>query len=103
MPELEGGLPQSQREDDGVGASPEQRAHEAHCMHGQGEPSSRTTRTQKGPPEQRAPQANGVQGGGEENAEGPQPEGEGGPPPKQPRTPFMRALNQEMGGNPKTC
>ena len=32
---------------------------------------------------------------------GTQPEGEGGPPPEQPRTPFMRGLNQEMGGHPQ--
>ena len=45
------------------------------------------------------PQAHGVQGGGEGNGAGPQPEGEGGPPPKQPCTPFVRGLNQEMGGH----
>ena len=31
----------------------------------------------------------------------PQPEGEGGLPPKQPRMTFVRSLNQEMGGNPQ--
>ena len=75
MPEQERGIPQSQREDDGEGVSPEQRAHLVHGMHGQGDPSPRTTSTQRGPPEQRVPQAHGVQGGGEGNGAGPQPEG----------------------------
>ena len=64
MPEQEGGIPQSQREDDGERASPEQREHLAHGMHGQGDPSPRTTSTQRGPPKQRVPQAHVMQGGG---------------------------------------
>ena len=68
MPEKEGGLPQSQGEDDGEGASPKQHAHLAHGMHGQGDPSPRTTSTQRGPPEQRGPQGQGVQGGGGDGA-----------------------------------
>ena len=101
MPKKEGGLPQSQREDDGEGAPPEQRAHLAHGMHGHGYPSPRTTSTQRGLPKQHAPKAHGVQGGREGNGAGPQPEGEGGPPPEHPRTPFVRGLNQEMGGHPQ--
>ena len=31
----------------------------------------------------------------------PQPEGEGGAPPEQARTPFVSGLIQEMGGNPQ--
>ena len=42
-----------------------------------------------------------MQRGGGEIGAGPQPEGEGGPPTKKPRTPFVRGLNQEMGGNPQ--
>ena len=33
----------------------------------------------------------------------PNQQGRGGHPPKQARTPFVRGLNHEMGGNPKTC
>ena len=36
-----------------------------------------------------------------QNGAGSQPEGEGGPPPEQARTPFVRGLNQEMGGHPQ--
>ena len=39
--------------------------------------------------------------GGEGNGAGPQLEGEGEPPPEQPRTPFVRGLKQEMGGHPQ--
>ena len=60
MPEQEGGVPQIHREEDGERESPEQRAHLAHGMQGQGDPILRTTSTQRGPPEKRAPQAHGV-------------------------------------------
>ena len=101
MPEQEPPPPKIHRKDDRERASPEQRAHLAQGMHGKGESSPCTTSTQRGPPEQRVLKAHGMQGGGEGNGAGPQPEGEGGAPPKQPRTPFVRGLNQEMGTHPQ--
>ena len=51
------------------------------------------------PPNQRAlPAQQAGEGGGGGT---PQPEGEGGTPPKQAHTPFVRGLIQEMGGNPQ--
>ena len=42
-----------------------------------------------------------MQRGGDEIWAGPHPEGEGGAPPEQPRRPFVRDMNQEMGGKPQ--
>ena len=100
MPEQERGIPQSKREEDGVGASLEKRAHLAHVMHRQGDSRTRTTSTQRVPPEQCEPQAHCMQRGGGGNGAGHHQEGEGGPPPEQPHTPFMLGLNQEMEGHP---
>ena len=61
------------------------------------------TDTPRRPPEQRAPPAPGMQRQGGEGGAGPQPDGEGGAPPKQACMPFLRGLIQEMGGNPQTC
>ena len=101
QPKREGGLPQSQREKDGERESAKKRAHLAHVMHGQGDPRSHTTSTQRGPPKQCVTQAHGMQGGGEGNGAGPQPEGEEGPPPEQPCMPFVRGLNKEIEGHPQ--
>ena len=98
MPGLEGGILRSQREAEEEGAPPEQRALPAHGMHGRGGPLI-PTNNQRDPPEQRAPQAHGVQIRGGEIGAGTQPEGEGGTPPEKARTPVVRGLNQEMGGN----
>ena len=49
------------------------------------------------------PQRTACKYGGERGGGGGilQPEGEGGTPPEQARTPFVHGLIQEMGGNPK--
>ena len=49
------------------------------------------------PSKQRAPRAYGIQRQGGERGAVPQPKEEGGPPPEQARTPFVRVLIQEMG------
>ena len=87
MPEREGGISRSQRAEEEEGESPEQRALPAHDMHARGG-TLLPTNNQRGPPEQHAPQAHGVQRGGGGIGAGPQPEGEGGAPPDQPRTPL---------------
>ena len=67
---------------------------------GGGEP--RTPQSPQGdPPDQRAPPTHGMQGRGGERGDNIPPEGEGGPPPEQAHTPFVRGLIQEMGGNPQ--
>ena len=101
MPEQERGIPQSQRAVKEEGASPKKRAFPAHGMHKWGIPQTNPN-NQGVPPDQCAPQAHGVQRGGGEVGAGPQPEGEGVPPPKQLCTPFVRGLKEEMGETPKT-
>ena len=100
MPEREEGSPRSQQEEEEEGAPPEQRTLSAHSMQGPGGGQT-LTNIQRVPPEQHALPAHGVQGGGGEDGAGPQPDREGGAPPKQARTPFVRGLNQEMGVNPQ--
>ena len=98
MPKREEGSPWRQEDEEGV--PPEQRALLVHGMHGRGGTHNQTN-SPRGPPEHRAPPAHGMQGRGGESGARPQPKGEGGPPPDQPLTPFVRVLIQEMGGNPQ--
>ena len=53
------------------------------------------------PPDQRALPAHRMQEQGGEGGSTPHPDGEGGAPPEQARTPFVRGLIQDMGGNPQ--
>ena len=98
MPKREEGSPRIQEAKEGV--PPEQRALLAHGMQGRGG-SQNPTNALRRPPEQRAPPAHGGQIGGGESGAGTQPDGEGGAPPKQARTPFVRCLIQEIGKTPK--
>ena len=126
MPAKEGGDSTNQEEEEGT--PPNQHALPAHVIQGRGRSPTPEEAT-GGPPEQRALPAHGMQereGGdpyqateegalpkqralpvhgmqerGRERGSKPQPEGEGGTPPKQASTPFVRGLIQEMGGNPK--
>ena len=52
-------------------------------------------------PEQCALPAHGMQERAKDGGSNPQPEGEGGTPPKQACTSFVHGLIQEMGGNPQ--
>ena len=97
MPEREEGSPW--RQGDEEGAPPEQRAILAHGMHGRGGTQNQTNAL-RGPPKERAPPVHRMQGLGGESGAGPQPEGEGGTPPVQAHTPFVRGQIQEMGGKP---
>ena len=125
MPSREGGDYPNQEEEEGE--TPKQRALPAHGMQGRGggEPEEATgglpeqrafpahgmqerdggrvdQATGEGTPtEQRALPAHGMQERGVEGGGNPQPKEEGGTPPEQARTPFMRGLIQEMGGNPQ--
>ena len=98
MPEQEDRNPPIQEEEEG--APPEQRAIPVHGMQGRGRTPNPKTAS-RGPSEQCAPPTHGMQGQGREGAGNIQPEGKGGPPPNQARTPFLRGLIQEMGGKPQ--
>ena len=96
MPGQEGGNPPRQQVAGGPGDGPRaQAARGPSPVEGGDTPASQCALSAHGMPEQEGglPQS--------QNGAGPQPEGEGGPPPEQPRTPFVRGLNQEMGGHPQ--